>query len=343
MEHLGQQPFEILSIIAVETSIMPLIRKSTYQPPRAFRNHHANTLFAGLLRNPGHMPFERRRIDTPDGDFLDLDCLIQHRDKALILLHGLEGHSKRPYMTGMANFARRNGFDIIAMNFRGCSGEPNLLPRTYHIGESGDLHTTVRYVIESLQYDHLGIIGFSVGGNITLKYLGEQGIRVPRAVKAAVTFSAPVHVPSSNGKIDQWYNWHYRKNLMDALNRKYLQKARLFPDLFPIPESGLPANFRQFDTLYTAPVNGYRSAEEYWDVNSSIHFIPGIKTPVLLVNARDDSFLSDQCYPEDLASPHDSFHLEIPEYGGHLGFVTNSPDGVYWSERRALEFLSGYM
>ncbi len=325
------------------SQVVPLVKKSTYKARGAFRNHHFNTMFAGLVRAPSMPSYTRHRIDTPDGDFLDIDCLLGGRPRALILLHGLEGHSKRPYMTGMANCADQHGFDVIAMNFRGCSGEPNRLPATYHIGQTIDLETVIAYALAQFHHTDLAIIGFSVGGNVTLKYLGERGYNVPDEVKAAVAFSAPVDVVSSNTEIDKWYNWHYRKNLVDALNAKYRQKAEMFPEMFDKPSGGWPKSFREFDNLYTAPVNGYQDATEYWSKNSSIHFIPKISTPTLLVNALDDTFLSPECYPYQLAENHPYFHLETPEKGGHLGFAGRNTDGIYWSEKRAIEFITGYV
>jgi predicted alpha/beta-fold hydrolase len=318
---------------------MPVIQPSSYRAKGIFRNQHLNTMHAVLLRKYPTAPYKRIRINTPDDDFLDLDCILQKNKKVIILLHGLEGNSKRPYMQGMAYFFMKNGWDVVSMNFRGCSGEPNLLPRSYHIGETGDLDLVVKSTLNLYPYEQVSILGFSMGGNMVLKYLGEQGNSLMHQIKSAVAISVPVDVVKANLEIDRWYNWHYRKNLVNSLNETYKIKMDRFPEQFSLPPFGWPTSFEEFDDYYTAPVHGFDSAQHYWDVSSSLHFIPDITIPTLLINAKDDTFLSDTCYPFRLAEQHPMFYLETPDYGGHLGFVSSFDDGSYWTERRALEFI----
>lgn len=322
---------------------MPVIAQSSYRASGIYRSSHLNTIHAGVFRKVDALPYTRERIDTYDGDFLNLDWIQNQNDRLVILLHGLEGDSSRPYMTGMAKYFAKRDWDVLAMNFRGCGGEPNALPRSYHIGETKDLDQVIDHAQLNNNYETIALIGFSVGGNIVLKYVGEKGEALNDQIKCAVAFSVPCHMNSAQAEIEKWFNWHYRKNLVDALNETYKMKMEHFPDQFQLPEKGLPKNFREFDEHYTAPIHGFGSAEEYWDVNSSIHFIPDIQIPTLLVNALDDSFLSSDCYPKALAETHPFFHLEVPDHGGHLGFVSQGEEGSYWTERRAFEFMENVL
>lgn len=317
---------------------MPLIPRSSYRAKGLFRNAHFNTAFPPLFRKVEGLVYERERITTPDEDFLDLDWSRAGSDQLLLILHGLEGNSGRSYVKGMARYFNHRGWDALALNFRGCSGEPNLLLRSYHVGETGDLHFVLQHALRQKPYRSVALVGFSLGGNVLLKYMGEQPSLLPEAVKCGVAISVPCEVSSANEEINKWYNWPYQKRFMDSLNEKARQKARQFPGQAAFPEPA-PQNFRQFDGAFTAPIHGFQSAEDYWGRNSSLQFLPAIERPVLLLNALDDSFLSQACYPAGLAERHPYFHLEMPRWGGHVGFVSNVGKGAYWSEQRAFAFI----
>lgn len=321
---------------------MPLIRKSDYRARGLFRNGHINTIFPALFRKVEGVHYERERWNTPDGDFLDLDWSASStghsRGKLLVLLHGLEGNADRPYMRGMARFFNRKGWDAVGMNFRGCSGAPNLQLRSYHIGETGDLKWVLGRILESRGYHTIALVGFSLGGNVVLKYLGENGEGAPPEVRCGVAFSVPCDVMSANAEIDKWKNWLYRQRFISSLNAKIREKAHRFPEALSLPEL-MPRNFRQFDGSFTAPIHGFRDAEDYWTSNSCLRFLPGIRRPALLASARDDSFLSAACYPFRLAERHPHLFLEAPRWGGHVGFVSSGPAGAYWSEQRAFQFV----
>ena len=318
---------------------MPLINDSTYRARGIFRNAHINTIYPALFRQVEGVSYERQRIETPDGDFLDLDWSAPGSESLLLVLHGLEGSSQRHYIRGMVRYFNQRGWDALALNFRGCSGEPNRKLRSYHIGETGDLALAVRHALEQGRYRSIALAGFSLGGNVALKYLGEQPGQVPPEVKCAVAFSVPCEVTSANGEIDQWHNWPYRQRFMKSLNHKMAQKANLFPGQLSLP-TGLPRNFQEFDGLFTAPIHGFSDAEDYWRRNSSLQFLPAIDRPVLLVNAQDDSFLSPLCYPSALARQHRYLYLEAPRWGGHVGFVSDAGDQAYWAEARAYMFIN---
>lgn len=319
---------------------MPHIANSSYRAAGIFRNGHINTVWAALNRKVAGVNYQRERLETPDGDFVDLDWSFAAKpaNHLLIILHGLEGNAQRPYMLGLARFFNQQGWDALSLNFRGCSGESNRLTKTYHAGFTADLHTTLHHALNTKSYRNVVLSGFSLGGNVTLKYLGEQRNLLPAELRAAVVFSVPCHLPTANMEIDRWYNRPYLWRFLRTLNRKMQEKAEQWPDSVPAPRPW-PSNFYEFDNCYTAPLNGFNNALDYWQRNSSLQFFDQINRPTLLINAWDDSFLSPECFPTDWAAQSSSFFLETPHHGGHVGFVTFDPNGVYWTERRAWEFI----
>ena len=316
---------------------MPLIEPSTYTTSRVFKNGHINCIYAALFRTNPPVQYHRERISTPDGDFLDLDWSKTGSNQLIIALHGLEGDADRPYIRAMVKYFNDRGWDALGVNFRGCSGEPNLQVRSYHIGETGDLRQIIDYS-KCKGYKKIALVGFSLGGNVLLKYLGENALQVPNEVIGGVAFSVPCDVKRSNIEIDKWHNRHYLKRFLITLNKKMKQKAGAFPDQIWLPNN-MPRDFKTFDDLFTAPIHGFNDADHYWSSSSSLQFLPTLCRPALLVNSLDDTFLAETCYPYELAKAHSNFFLETPSYGGHVGFVSKSRDGHYWSEQRAFEFV----
>lgn len=319
---------------------MPYFKKSTYQAPSfLFKNAHINTIFPALFRKVKKVNYTRQRIDTPDGDFLDLDWSKVGSKRLVIVVHGLEGDASRSYILGMVRAFNQEGWDAIGFNFRGCSGEMNRKPQSYHMGWTYDIDFLTKKIAADGEYDEVVLVGFSLGGNTILKYLGEQADEVSPIVKKAVAFSVPVHIPSTNIGFNEPKNWIYLRRFIKNLNQKAIEKKAVFGDQIPIDLNNLPRNFDEFDEIITAPIHGYKNAEDYWIRCSSLQFLPNIKIPTLLVNAADDTFLSDQCFPVELAEKHAFFHFEMPDYGGHVGFTTFGKGGRYWSEERALAFI----
>lgn len=318
---------------------MPLLN-SGYQSPLLLRNGHLQTILPTLLRNVEGVMYRRERISTPDGDFLDLDWSAPGSDKLMLISHGLEGHSQRHYVKGMVAHANRNGWDACAWNMRGCSGEPNRKPFLYHSGATYDLDTVLHHIQTAYNYEEIFLVGFSLGGNLTIKYFGEQGEDLPDEVTGAVAFSVPVDLTTSSQKLTLPQNKPYMQRFLKMLRTKIEIKEQLYPGLINSDRFGEINDFKGFDDWYTAPLHGFRNAEDYWEKASSRGFIPEIKRPLLLVNAKDDPFLTPECYPEDEAKLHSLFYLETPDYGGHTGFVADSIiNGIYWSERRVLQFI----
>ena len=309
-----------------------MIIESAYRAEGVWRNPHLNTIWASKVRSVDAPARERRRLDTPDGDFLDVDCLMQGSRKAAILLHGLEGSADRTYRRGMTHALAADGWDVVAMNLRGCSGEPNRLPRSYHSGATEDL----RAVLDALGngYDTMAAVGFSLGGNLLLKYLGEEGSQ--SRIDAAVAVSVPCDLAGSSNQLALRGNRLYMWNFMRSLRRKVQEKAERFPDIVSTEGLNDMRTFHEFDDHYTAPLHGFRDAEHYWAACSSRSFLPEIRVPTLLLNAVDDPFLSEGCYPVDACHRSQHVTLEMPDTGGHVGFL--SGDQTY-TETRGAAFL----
>ncbi len=317
---------------------MSLITNSSYQPNPWYINGHLETILPGIFRKINSVTYTRERIATPDDDFLDIDWVKNGSKKLVIVSHGLEGNSGRPYMKGMAKIFANNGYDVIAWNFRGCSGEVNKQVRFYHSGASDDLKVVIQHAIGQ-GYEAIHLIGFSLGGNMILKYLGEQGDKLPKEVKKSTVFSVPLHLHGCSIEISKAHNILYSSRFLRHLKKKIRDKSALMPDQMSSDDLSKVDTLMDFDNYYTGPLHGYKDAIDYYTKCSSIHFIKDIKIPTLIVNALNDSFLSEESYPYEQIKDLALVHLETPSHGGHCGFPGKDQDGYYWSERRALEFI----
>lgn len=319
---------------------MPLL-PSSYIPPRGLANGHLQTIFPALFRRVPLVTRERERIETPDGDFIDLDWNQEASSSRLaILSHGLEGDSRNAYVQGMAAALWRAGWNVLAWNFRGCSGEPNRLLSSYHSGATGDLDTVIRHAIAATSPRQIALIGFSMGGNLTLKYLGDHAAAPDPRLVGAVTYSVPCDLASSSRRLEGLVQRLYMNRFLVSLRIKIREKMRQFPGHLNDTDLDAMRTFREFDGAYTAPLHGFASAEDYWQQASCGPVLARITIPALLVNADNDPFLAPSCYPMATARESSSLTLEVPSSGGHLGFVTCHQRNEYWSETRAVEFLS---
>lgn len=322
---------------------MPLLQKSAYRPPFGFAHGHLQTIYPTLFRRTPRIPLRRERIETPDDDFLDLDWSPDHGSRKLaILSHGLEGHSQRNYMQGMTRALCRAGWQVLAWNFRGCSGVPNHRLQFYHSGSTPDLDTVIRHADRAGRYQAIALVGFSLGGNITLKLVGDQAATLNPRICAAVAFSVTCDLSSSAQQLAGWQNSIYMRRFLKTLRQKVRDKAVRFPGELTLEGLAGMRSFYEFDDAYTAPVHGFKNAADYWAQCSSLPSLAQIRIPTLLVNALDDPFLSRSCYPIELARSHPNFHLETPRSGGHMGFVSFNAQKTYWSEQRTVDFLSEY-
>ncbi len=313
---------------------MPVL-PSRFRPPFLLSNGHVQTILGALNERPG-IEYARERLELPDGDFLDLDWRRLGQGRLAILSHGLEGSSAGGYICGTAAAMNAAGWDVLAWNMRSCSGEPNRLPRSYHSGESGDLRTVIQHAAR--EYSSISLIGFSLGGNVTLKYLGEAPPHP--AIRGAACVSVPVDLRASADALDQhWQNRVYLRRFLATMLAKVEAKARRFPDAFDISGLEQIRTLREFDDRFTAPLHGFASAEDYWARCSARQFLPAITVPTLLLNAGNDSFLTSHSMPFAEAQGSRSFFFEAPASGGHVGFL-GGLRGAPWYESRVVEFLA---
>jgi uncharacterized protein len=318
---------------------MPIIQ-STYTAPLLFRNYHISTIYASTLRRVSKPLYSRERLELPDGDFLDLDWSMPEQGKCkkvAIILHGLEGNSTRPYVKGMTNHFNNNGWEVAAVNLRGCSGELNRLYRSYNAGASEDLEQVVDHIQGHGRYSEIVLVGFSLGGNLMLKYLGE-GRKLPQQIKAAVAISTPCDLYRSLLRLQEPKNFLYSRRFVKKLKKQLLLRETKFPEKLTRKEIAACRTLYSIDDLYTGKAHGFRNAKDYYEKSSAINFIPNIQIPTLLINAKNDAFLSENSSPADLAARNPSFFLEMPKHGGHVGFLQNKEQT--YTEERALEFIS---
>lgn len=325
---------------------MPLV-VPTFCPPRFLRNGHLQTILPRLLRRRLGLRYRRERLELDDGDFLDLDwSRAAGRDGGrvhgvVILSHGLEASAEADYIRGTAAAVNAAGWDALAWTFRGCGQDPNRLPRFYHSGETGDLRRIIRHVEETAaeRPARIALVGFSLGGNLTLKHLGEAA---PAAsVVAAAAVSVPIDLASSARALDERpANRLYLRRFLHSLIRKVENKGSRFAEAFDLTGVRAIRTFQEFDDRFTAPLHGFRDAADYWARSSARQFLGGIRVPTLLVNARDDPFLAPESFPfpEAEANPH--FFLDAPDHGGHVGFLDFAAGSPIWTERRIARFLT---
>ncbi|MBD3345527.1 MAG: alpha/beta fold hydrolase [Chitinivibrionales bacterium] len=320
---------------------MPIISTSTYRPPLLFSNGHIQTLYSTLCRKITDVAYVRERIETPDSDFIDLDWSETGGGNYAVLVHGMEGHSRRKYMLGMAQAFNRRGWSTVSMNLRGCSGEPNRYPRSYHSGKTDDLDLAIQHVHATKPCERIVLIGFSIGGNIVLKYLGEQGKKIPSYIIGAAAISVPCDLESCARHMARRSNGLYMKRFLKFFHEKIREKMERMPG--QIDDKGFKyiTTFKQYDDRYTAPHNGFTNAEDYWRKASCKRYLKNISVPTLCLSAKNDPMLPDQCYPIIEARLSKYLFLEMPESGGHVGFVGFNPEREYWHETRVTDFICG--
>ncbi len=328
------------------------VRKSDFQPAWWLPGPHLQTIVPSRLRRFRPPPRIRQRMELPDGDFIDLDwCGLEHRSGPLvIILHGLTGSSDSQYAWGLQAALLQRGWSSVVLNFRGCSGEVNRLPRAYHSGETGDLDCLVRWI--TTQHDFrsrpLAAVGYSLGGNVLLKWLGEQGQQVP--VQCAVAVSVPYDLQACQRKLDDGAGRIYRDHLLGNLlvaarsKREHYRRIAAEEHLQSLLGLGALEDIRtlwEFDDRITAPLHAFDGAADYYQRASSRHYLRAIDAPTLLIHAVDDPLVEAGSIPQaqDLAR---GTVLELSQQGGHVGFVSGAVPGrpQYWLEQRIPGFLA---
>ena len=317
---------------------MSINTKTDYKAPFLLNNGHIQTILPSTFRKPFPVFYERERVETPDNDFIDLDWSAVGSKKLAIISHGLEGNSTRKYIKGMVHALNINNWDALALNFRGDSGEPNRLLTTYHSGFTDDISLAINHAKEKQRYTEIALIGFSIGGNMSLVYLGRDN--VDPLVKRAAVMSVPCDLKDSSACLAQFKNTLYMKRFLIMFHNKIKEKMALLPGQIDDKDFNKIKDFQEFDERYTAPIHGFKNALDYWEQCSSKQFIPNIKIPTLILSAKNDPFLSESCYPIKESKSNNYITLEMPESGGHVGFITFNRSKVYWSEQRVVDFIT---
>lgn len=318
---------------------MPAKHIRDYQRPPFLFNQHLETIYPAIFRKvTGITTPTKEKLQTPDKDFLEIDFYQNNNNRLLILQHGLEGDSTRPYMLGMVRAFLHERYDVCTWNFRGCGEELNIQPYFYHSGATDDLAVVVDHFKD--QYDDITLIGFSLGGNLTLKYLGET--TRPSQIKRAVVFSVPLDLSGGSDTLSSSNCYVYERRFLTMLSDKIRRKAEIMPDKLDASLLSKVKTVRDFDDYYTGPLHGYKDAEDYYQQCSSMYFLEGIKVPTLIVNALNDPFLSKESLDHGLATHLKNVSFETTTTGGHVGFTRINKQGIYWSESRALNFCRNH-
>ena len=317
--------------------------KESFTAPWWGRNRHIQTLWSTFFKRKTELTGqERLRIELDDGDFIDVDLFKNQDQPTLLLLHGLEGSIDSPYIRGLIGAAKKKNWQVAVMHFRSCSGESNRLLRSYNSGVSDDLNEViVKLASQGIVTDYL--VGFSLGGNVTLKWLGELAEKAP--VKAAVAVSVPMLLGVCATEINRGFSRLYEFILLRTLRIKTQEKVKMFgDDILPNKTMIKSLNsFWRFDHYVTAPAHGYESAEDYYQKASSKQFIKSIAKPTLIIHAKDDPFMNESVIPID-DELSDSVTVEANKHGGHVGFVHGKWPwkAEYYLDKRIPEFLENY-
>ena len=319
---------------------MPILPSPVIHTPKWQHNGHWQTIIPNIYRKVEGIHYERERVETWDDDFLDFDWSRIGSKSLIIVSHGIEGNSHRVYAKGLSKIFNANNFDVLAWNLRGCSGEDNRQLYTYHSGKTDDLDWVVRNVVDRNLYDKIHLVGISLGGNLTLKYLGEEKWESSRHIESAVAVSVPVHYESSFPQLIRGWNRLYERRFTSQAIEKIKRKEKRFPDALPYQKIYNAKNLWEYTELVTAPLHHFRDVDDYNKQVQSYSYLDGIHTPTLLINADNDPLLTKECYPQDQAKKSKDFYLEVPVNGGHMGFCEDMSEEQSWLEKRALRFIS---
>lgn len=316
---------------------MPWVSPSSYRAPVWLRGGDLQTIWPALTQRVRLVTEEEEVLELNDGDFLNLAWgEAGTNGRVAVLCHGLEGSLHAPYIQGMAAALQKRGWGVLAWSYRGCGQKQNRLASFYHSGQTEDLESVIEHVAKMQPGATIDLVGFSLGGNLVLKFLGEQGSGISKVIGRAVALSAPCDLASCALLLGKKRNFVYQKRFLGSLVRKIRRKHVDFPDDIELDRLSGLKSLAEFDERFTAPLHGFQSAQNYWESSSSRQWLGEIRTDVLLINAENDPILGAGCYPVEEAKESECFHLETPAEGGHVGFCEGRG---YWSERRVVEFL----
>jgi predicted alpha/beta-fold hydrolase len=317
---------------------MPLL-PSTYRAPIGFGNGHIQSIAAGFLRPDYAVAYERERIDLADGDFLDLDWSRAGRDRLAVISYGMESDSRGRYVLGMVQALNDAGWDALVWNYRSCGGEPNRKVHFYHGGLVDDLHAVIIHALAGKPYAAIDLVGFSLGGNLTLNYLGRRGTNLVPPLRRAVAISAPTDVEDCALQLRKFPHRIYSKLFLRAFRRRIRAKMKAMPGLIDDLAFADIRTLEDYDIRYTVPHFGFASVPDLYRSVSSRYVIGNIALPTLLISAKDDPFMGAPSFPIEAAQAKPNLFLEMPDDGGHLGFISFPRREPWWMERRVVAFL----
>lgn len=306
---------------------MPIISSKYHRRPWYFLNGHMETIIPSLFFQVDGVAYERERLELPDGDFLDLDWVRNGNRRLLVLSHGLEGSADRHYIKRPAKYFASKGWDILAWNNRSCSGEMNRLPRFYHHGATEDIAAVIEAGLNE-GYDEVVLMGYSMGGGMQQKYLGER-TPDPR-IKGAISFSVPCNVLDSAEELGKPGNRFYEKRFVQKLKEKILKKSAFMEMPIDLQELRQANTFKELDQAFTLKIHTeYKDANDFYAKITSDQYLPNIEVPLLIVNALNDPMLGEKCYPMEVARHKANIFLELPKLGGHVGFIRPNDEYSY--------------
>jgi len=314
-----------------------------YETPTWLPNGHWQTIYPALFANTSTPDYQRERWETPDGDFVDVDNMRSTAFNApqLVIFHGLEGSSDSHYVKAMAHMAWHNGYGVWAVNFRGCSGELNRLPRSYFAADSAEIDWVLRRLSKQFDPEVIKVYayGISLGGHALLKWLGEQGSAAKQVIDGAATLSAPVDLMAAGDDIDSPGNDIYRWTFVRAMKKKVNAKLKIFPDMVDPQKVDEAKTLRAFDDVYTAPIHGYRDVNDYWTRGSAKSQLVNIGVRTLMIHAQNDPLVPFSSMPTE-QQVSNTVTLLYPEGGGHAGFMSPPfPGNINWAPARVLSFF----
>ncbi|MEM6964264.1 MAG: alpha/beta fold hydrolase [Bacteroidota bacterium] len=318
---------------------MPILSSSYKNPPFYQFNGHLQTIIPGVFRKVKGVHYERERLELADGDFLDLDWVFSKSKNLVLLSHGLEGSSDRQYIRGAAKIFAQQGWDVLAWNCRSCSGEMNRTARLYHHGDVEDIGTVIHHAMAKNNYKNIVMVGFSMGGAMSLNYLGKNGKNIPASIRGAIAFSTPCDLKEGAEILNIRSNAIYRNRFLRKLKVKIFHIAKNYPDIIDVQKLEEVKVWKDFDEYFSAPLNNYKSADDFYYNSSAKNFMENIQVPTLLVNALNDPILTEGCSPKHIAKSNPNIFIENPAQGGHVGFMVANEEFA-WSEKRALEFAN---
>lgn len=317
---------------------MPITYSDTYKPPFLLRGAHKETIWPALTRTVPNISQPLRLLHAlDDADELHYDHYKNGNNKVAIISHGLEGNSRKSYVLGLAKILFQNGFDVIAWNYRSCHGALNKARRFYHSGATDDLHQMVQ--LAESQYNHIYLAGYSLGANLTLKYVGERTDTLSASIRKVAAVCVPLNLKNGSLHLRRASNLVYTKRFMRSLKEKVRAKEQVMPGNFDLKRLSSVGNVYDFDEYFTGPIHGFSGAEDYYHQCSAINYIAGIHTPTLVANAVNDPLIPVKSFDHSKFNSSKNVILELTKSGGHCGFPGTDSNGNNWIEHRILAFF----